>query len=678
MASEKEVNVRVSEGVYRTSGPFVQRDGINFCLAAEGEDAVLLILYRRGSHEEIGEFPMYRSPLIKNRWTLKISGVRASDIEYNFKIGREIVTDPCARLVCGREKFGDLSSRTEHQIRAAIPYLKFDWSQDVRLHIPYEDVIAYGLHVRGFTKSRYSKVRNKGTFRGITEKIPYLNSLGVNLIMLLPAYDFEDAPNAMAVVNLPSYAENAQMKNTSGHRQVRHLNYWGFSEAAYFAPKASFAAGKHPDIEFKEMVLALHKAGIEVIMDFSFPDKIDVEYIISCLTNWITEYHVDGFRLMVRPELAQILAKCPSLSGVKLISAWFDTDYIFGSVHPAVRRLADMNDGFKNAARRILKSDEGMAQEFVDRSRANSSDKAVINYLTGHDGFTLGDMVSYDRKHNEENGEMNRDGAGINYSWNCGAEGPTRKKSVLQLRMRQMKNAMAELYLSQGTPLIMAGDEFGNSQGGNNNPYGIDSEVTWVDWKSERTNAQLADFVKELIALRKKYRILHMNRPMTGNDQISCGYPDFSCHSGRAWYGAFDYQSRSIGVMYCGMHAGEEEFIYIAYNFYWDEQEFGLPYLPKGMKWETALSTAGEALKVKEKTAFEETSPGNTPIGKTSQIEAAKPGDLPDTEIGRSITVPGRSVAVLIGRKMTEAKKADSRLPGEKQKKEAAGKKDRA
>jgi len=231
------------------------------------------------------------------------------------------------------------------------------------------------------------------------------------------------------------------------------------------------------------------------------------------------------------------------------------------------------------------------------------------------------DLVSYDKKHNDENGEFGQDGAESEYSWNCGVEGPTRKRQIRQLRLRQIKNAFAMLLLSKGTPMLLAGDEAGNSQGGNSNPYCLDSPVTWVDWGSRKTSHEIFSFVKELIAFRKAHPIL------TGGGSaqtVSCGYPAFSCHSERAWFAATDYQTRHAGLMYCGLENGEETFIYVACNFHWDPQSFALPYLPEGLAWHTVISTGQE--------------------------EAAGSASA-DAEICREFTLPGRTIKVLLSGK---------------------------
>ncbi|MDO5344909.1 MAG: hypothetical protein Q4E91_04100 [Lachnospiraceae bacterium] len=634
MSEKNRQKILASEGKYRGLGAWTEKDGITFSAAAPSKEPVSLILYRKGTEEIAEEIPFPDSGYSGVVRTLK-AAIAPDKYEYNFRIGQKVVVDPAARLVTGSPVFGDRAHRGEHQRRAGFVKKGFDWKEDQKaLRIPYEDGILYHLHVRGFTKQKNSRVRHKGTFLGLQEKLPYLKELGVNQVLLMPAYEFDE------IMREPGCGTSLmEVENQKGGR----INYWGYVPGFYFAPKQSYCATKQPDVEFKTMVRTFHENGIEVLMEFAFPDPLNMNMVSDCLTWWVQEYHVDGFSLLMNQEAANQLAGNPVLRKTKLLSGYFPSDRIYpsGRGHD-FRNLAECNEGFKITARKLLKGDENQLSGFVDRVRYNPKDSGVVNYITGHDGFTLMDLVSYDKKHNESNGEQGRDGAACEYSWNCGAEGPTKKRMINRLRLRQMKNAFAMLLLSQGTPMLLAGDEFGNSQQGNNNPYCHDSELTWVDWSKEKSGRELTDFVKKLIAFRREHRILHMERPLLGADTLSCGYPDFSCHGSRAWYGAFEYQNRHVGLMYCGMYAGTREFVYAAYNFHWDPQTLALPNLPEGMAWSLRLDTADTK------------------------------GD-PETEgnglkliQGREMEVPGRSVRVLVSESLPEMKKTK---PSDEQKK---------
>lgn len=637
---------------FRSLGALVEEDGITFSAAVPSEENVDLILYPRGKQEIAGELPFPRQHYTGIVRTMKVAGISPEDYEYNFRVGGQVTVDPAARVVRGREGYGDFTPRGEHQVRGGFLTETFDWRGDqTPLEIPYEEVVAYHLHVRGFTKQKNSRVRHKGTFLGLQEKIPYLKELGINQVILMPAYEFDEIirpdvaqPGGQTVPSQLPQTVSGRDEKLDDPQQAAvpgKLNFWGYVEGNYFAPKRSYCATNDPAREFKEMVRSFHESGIEVVMEFAFPDQINGAMVNDCLAWWVQEYHVDGFSLYMNQEKANTLACNPVLMRTKLMAGYFPSSSIpRGEKGVLWRNLAERNEGFLLTARKLLKGDEDQLAGFVDRVRYNPLETGVMNYITGHDGFTLMDLVSYDKKHNEANGEQGRDGAACDYSWNCGAEGPTKKRTVTRLRLRQMKNAFAMLLLAQGTPVILAGDEFGNSQQGNNNPYCHDSELTWVDWNREKANQELTSFVKELIAFRKAHGILHPGKGLSGGDALSSGYPDFSCHGSRAWYGDFDYQNRHVGLMYNGAYAGEDTFVYVAYNFHWEPRSLALPQLPDGMNWYEQMTT----------------------------------GDEPPREgalSGKEIQVPGRCVQILVGRRAVPEKEADNKIVSGK---EAAGK----
>ena len=630
-------------------GVSIEKDGVHFGCYAAGQEPPTLILYKRGTEEIAARLPFPECETAGGLYTMKLE-LRAADYEYNFEDEGEVFTDPWAKLVAGREEFGREPDGSPHSVRGAFPVKKYDWGGDKLPQIPYDEALLYQLHVRGFTKQKNSGTRKKGTFAGLRDKIPYLKQLGVNQVRLMPVYEFaemfpkfpkqgagsvagrtnpkgdpepglqsgssDNEPDAASTLS-PQVAK--AMKSLDQYR----MNYWGYGEDAYyFAPKASYAATKYPDVEFKDMVRAFHAEGMEVILEFSFPDEIDFCRIEQCLSWWASEYHVDGFAVMARDTAVAELARLPLFRSRKLICTWYPDALKQGRG----RLLAEANDGFMNDCRRLLKGDEQFLRAFSYHLRSNPANCGRINYMTNHDGFTLMDLVSYDRKYNMDNGEYNRDGSDYNYSWNCGEEGPTRRRDIRALRMRQRKNAFVMLLFSQGTPMLLAGDEFGNSQNGNNNPYCHDSELSWTDWGAARSNKELSSFVQEAIAYRKAHKALHQENELQCMDYRSLGYPDLSFHGERAWYGDFEQMGRGLGCMYCGAYAGEDDFLYVAYNFNWIPQEFALPILPKGMSWSVAMDTS-------RKISF-------IPKEEQEALEDAK-----------AFSVPARTVMVLEGRK---------------------------
>lgn len=628
MEEEKlEIDLVVKKGNYQRLGVTKEEDGINFAVAVAGSHEVKLVLYKKGSPHIAQEIPFPKEHLIGDILAIKVCGLRWSEYEYNYWSDGQIFQDPYARLIVGREHFGEAVSLEDGDtIRCGFAFETYDWMEDTNPQIPYQEIISYQLHVRGFTRHNGSKVRHKGTFMGLQEKIPYLRELGINQVKLMPAYEFDEIKKLHAQMSM-SYEMRQE--------EMPRVNYWGYEAGNYFAPKKSYGASKDVIREFKDLVRTMHANGMEVIMEFYFPNQINPRLIMDCLTFWVTNYHIDGFHILADQVLCNMLAKDPLLSRTKIMAVYFPTEEFYSEPpFPEYENLAECNDGFLIDIRRFLKGDEDQLNQFTYRIRRNPAGRGIINYITNHDGFTLMDLVSYDEKHNEANGEQNRDGSSYNYSWNCGVEGKSRKKKILDLRMKQIKNAFLLLLLSQGTPMLLAGDEIGNSQEGNNNPYCQDNEISWVDWNLNKKNQEILQFVKDVIAFRKRHKILHMPYELRVMDTVSCGYPDVSYHGSRAWYGAFEHTNRQVGVMYCGFYAGEDIFLYTAYNMHWVEHEFALPHLPENLDWYTAIDT-----------------------GKSDGNCVYEEGSEPLLEVQNIFTVLPRTIVVLIGRAKEKDKK---------------------
>lgn len=600
---------------FEKMGVTLEKGGAIFAAEHKSMVPASLILYEKGSRESFMEIPFPEKKAVGNIAVIRVKGFSAARHEYNFKVGDCIVQDPYAWVLRGSKEFG-AAPEDEHAVRCAAYAGKYDWEGDVSPRLPYEDIVMYNLHVRGFTKQKRSGVRHKGTFLGVAEKAEYLKELGINQVKLMPAYDFTE---------LETVKVHADYRNPK--ELPKRLNYWGYTEGCRFAPKRAYAATADPVKEFRDMVKVLHKNGIEVVMEFWFREGENPRYVVECLWHWMKEYHIDGFHILGNQDLCNLMARDPLFASTKLLNIYFPVEEIYGEkkAYPVLRTVAECNDGFMIDARRFLKGDEACLKSITDRIRRNPAGSGLINYITNHDGFTLCDLVSYDERHNEENGEQNRDGRMQNYSWNCGEEGVSKKKKIQKLRRRQMKNALCMLLLSSGTPMLLAGDEFENSQGGNNNPYCLDNEVSWVDWRGYRAGqGEMYLFVKELLAFRKAHPILHMGKELSMTDNLSCGFPDLSYHGSQAWYGDFDSLNRQIGMLYCGQYANTEEFLYVAYNMHWMEHEFAIPRISKEYRWSVAVDTAYGVYEEEEE---------------------------PQVENDRYAVVPGRTVMVFIGRK---------------------------
>lgn len=374
-------------------------------------------------------------------------------------------------------------------------------------------------------------------------------------------------------------------------KPVIKFNYWGFKEAYYFAPKAAYSAGKNPVNSFKNMVKELHKAGIEVLMQFYFPQTISRSYILEVIKYWVKEYHIDGIRLLGVNIPVSVIATQPELLNTKImyenipIHEIYDYQYV-----PAYKNLANYNEGYLYAVRKFLKGDVGSLQAAFNAMHQGQKQIANTVYLTNYNTFTLKDLVSFDRKHNEENGENGRDGNNNNLSWNCGVEGPTKKKNIQLLRERQMRNAITLLMLSKGTPVIMAGDEFGNSQGGNNNPYCQDNAISWLNWKDLAKNQSHFEFTKQMIAFMKDNPLLKKTKDQATR-RIGVEYPYMSYHGTDAWKLEWSAANEEAGGI---LYYGDYSYIYIGFNMHWQENTLALPNIPGNHKWELLLDTSQE------------------------------------------------------------------------------------
>lgn len=495
-------------------------------------------------------------------------------MEYDFMASGKHFVDPYARCVSGREHFG----RRNNRIRGQFCFSEFDWSGENWHHMEVRDMILYQAQVRSFTRHSSSGVSNPGTFDGMREKIPYLKKLGINTLFLLPIYEFDE-----------------WMKDENG-QELERINCWGYNaDAFYFAPKRSFSSAKNARNELKQLVKELHQAGMNLLLDFYFTGQTP-SFILQCLKYYVLEFHIDGFRINQDCMDTSWLQDDPVLSHTVIIG----NDW---SGHSMKGNVLEMNDGFLVDARRFLKSDEGQVRNFYYRFKEQKRTAGVIHYIACNNGFTLRDMISYDVKHNEANGERNQDGTQYNYSWNCGFEGPTRRKSVLTMRRKQEKNALVMLLLGMGAPLLLAGDEFGRTQKGNNNAYCLDNATTWVDWRLLDKNRSTFEFVQKLIAFRKEHPLYHQKELLMGLDGKGLGAPDVSCHGREPWVADFSYYSRELGVLFGGGYYGGQS-LYFVFNFHWDAHDFYLPAINGTKEWKLLLDTSTDQAGAKEQGSY--------------------------------------------------------------------------
>lgn len=599
-----------------------------------------LVLFEKGENEPWQTFTMEETSRNGDVWnlTLESDGVFPVNLEYCFEMDGVLAADPYGRSILGWESWGE-PENINKVLKSPVWEEPFDWEGDVLPQIPYEDCIIYHAHVRGLTKHASSRVREKGTFRAVMEKIPYLKELGITTLELMPVNEFGEIMTVYGKAAISYKAGQASREKTektptaekvgAGEKIPTGLiNYWGYDDGYYFAPKASYSSGrnKNPVRELKQLVRELHKNGLELVLELYFKGTESPAYVLDVVRFWVREYHLDGIHLVGQAPLPMI-GQDPYLSRTKLFAASWD-----GVGKGAVRHLAEYNDGFMLDIRRFLKGDEDQLKRLAFHSRQNPETFGVINYMANTNGFTMMDMVSYERKHNEANKEENRDGSNYNFSWNCGVEGPSKKKKIVQLRKKQMRNAMLLLFLSQGTPLLLAGDEFGNTKSGNNNSYCQDNEISWINWNLLKTNGDLYEFAKNCIAFRKAHPVFHMRKQAICMDSLGCGDPDISYHGVKAWRPEFDSFRRQLGILYCGEYGKKpdgtsDDYFLVLYNMHWEAHEFGIPKVPRNRRWHLVVDT-----------------------GRDETMDFVKEGQETELEDQITYAAEARSIIVLIGK----------------------------
>ena len=590
------------------------RDGkICFKTVAEGADTCTLLLFAKGKDEPKKQVSMTRfgnSEVFYSEIALKdIKGCET----YLFATENGRFSDLYARAVCGKDKFGALDG----EIRPLLPETTEIPEEALEAFCcpAFSDLVFYKLHVRGFTKHAGSGVKKKGTFAGLAEKIPYLKELGINAVLLMPVYEFEECMEVSTGYGCLSAKQLAQYtarygtefvkvqqtyENGKEAKSVDRVNYWGYTpKNFYFAPKTSYAADKgKPEGELRNLVNAFHEAGIAVFFEFFFGTGVKKSLISDCLRYWTYAYGADGFRLIGENGVLPVLLEDPYLSGVKFLVTDYPEGVSFAESFEQ-RRVAAYNDGFRNVMRRFVKGDENVVGEFVGQFCGERKDFAQIRYIADQNGFSLYDLYAYDRKHNEANGEDNKDGEDYNHSWNCGIEGETTKKKVNALRGRLRKNALCTVLLSQSVPMLFAGDEFGHTKQGNNNAYCQDNDISWLNWRLSKEKKELLQFTKDLIAFRKANGILCGGRELRGTDWKNIGMPDVSYHGVQLWQPDYAPYSRTVSVLFSGAYGiPEQKDLYLLFNMHWEELQFALPTAFCAGKpencWETVLDTSGD------------------------------------------------------------------------------------
>ena len=608
-------------------GTTVHENSVDFSCIFRDCHTCGLILYHLPDLEEV-RIPFGNECRYGSLYSVRVIGLKPSEWAYRYYRDDYLFDDPYARelvdvRIDGRPvTLGRLFPYCEDSLPAYGAGETHTWAEQV----------VYCLHVKGFTASSSSKVpkKEKGTLEGLIRKIPYLKELGVTAVEILPPYELKPAAQGGTSGEPADMTEEQRAEAWRVTRQLeaqilkpsqqdgepedaapdgqdvpagpaQKPNYWNFGEGRYFAPKREYAASEAPQQEFRRMVDALHAAGIHVFVQLYFPETVSLQLQIEAARFYVTHYQVDGLHIKGWSAAYRALAADPMLSGTALLGDSFPDDYLSPvdktdptAGRPSPHHLCEYKDDFETLARRLVKSDEGVLRGFVREFTGVTAGHGKLHYITNYEGFTLKDLVMYNGKHNEANGEDNRDGTNENYSWNCGAEGPTRKREITKLRFRQMCNLTAMNLLAQGTPLLLAGDEHGNSQDGNNNAWCQDNETGWVTWKESADGRRIHAFTARLIAFRKEHSILRRSKVFTGIDTKATGYPDLSLHGREAWRPDLSDTSRTVGIMYAESYAEENpenDLLYIALNLHWHDQQLALPKPPEGQEWRIVMDT---------------------------------------------------------------------------------------
>jgi len=610
----------ISRGTPLPFGASTQHDGVNFAVYSPGAESIALCLFTEGKEAPEKEISLNRTGDVHH---VRIGNL-PKGLLYAYKVD-SLLLDPYARGVISHHQWGQTVQY--HPLGKIPEYDLFDWEGDKHPDIAMKDLIIYEMHTRGFTKHPSGHVAHAGTFLGLIDKIPHLRELGVNAIELLPIHEFNECEYTRP--------------NPKTHQPL--CNYWGYSTVNYFSPMQRYASDPHAaETEFKTMVKALHKNGIEVYLDvvfnhtaegsaagptisfrglaphtyyimdskgkyldysgcgntFNCNNPIVIELIIQSLRYWVSEMHVDGFRfdlasVFMRDESGHPIAKSPIvdaitadpiLSKAKLIAEAWDAGGLFqvGAFAPPGTRWAEWNGLYRDDIRRFIKGDSKAKNLFATRLCGSQdmygkghSPCTSINFVTCHDGFTLADLVSYNHKHNQLNGEHNKDGTNENHSWNCGVEGSVTVSRVAALRERQMRNFHLALMMSQGIPMVQMGDEYGHTKHGNNNTWCQDNELNWFLWDELEKNTDFYRFYKMMIAFRKQHPQLCKGTFLTDKD--------ITWHGVKPFTPEWEADNKFIAFTLDGL--------YVAFNASSHDMNVAFPPPPEGKQWHWIVAT---------------------------------------------------------------------------------------
>lgn len=634
-----EINgFKVRPGMYEQNGATAIPCGVNFTVPTSGGTSVELLLFRRRENEPYATIKIPDSYRIGNVYSMIVFDIDIEEFEYAYRVDgpnepskgllfdkSKILLDMYAKAVTGQSEWG--KNNYEGFYKARVVKNNFDWGSGDNNKIAMEDLVIYEMHVRGFTNHESSGVKYPGTFAGLMEKIPYLKDLGVNAVELMPIFEFDEvkddreyngkklldywgynpisffAPNTSYAAKVEDNRNGTELKKlikrlhdngiecfldvvfnhtAEGNELGPHISFKGFDNNIYYmlTPRGEY----------------YNFSGCGNTLNCNHP--VVRAMIVECLRYWVTDYHVDGFRFdlasilgrnedgspMSNAPLLQNLAFDQILGDVKLIAEAWDAGGLYQvGTFPSWNRWAEWNGKYRDDMRDYLKGNLDLSRVAASRIMGSRDiydprvrgTNASVNFLNCHDGFTLWDMYSYNHKHNEANGWNNTDGTDDNRSWNCGFEGETKDEAINAMRRKLAKNAMTTLLMSRGTPMFLSGDEFLNSQFGNNNTYCQDSEISWLNWADLERNREHFRFTRHMITFRKAHPVI---RKYMGN--CSLGYPEV--------WALEPNGNKVLRIIYAGRNEKntEDDIVCLALNVFWEEQECILPELPSSYSWQ--------------------------------------------------------------------------------------------
>ena len=644
---------KVRPGLFDRVGANYMSGGVSFTVYSVGATGCTLCLFKHREEEPFARLKYPDNYRIGKVFSMFVFDLDIKEIEYAYcfegpyepEKGRlfdekKYILDPYAKAVAAQSTWGRKMDDAKF-FKARVVHSDFDWGDEKAPHHKLQDLVIYELHVRNFTIDKSSGVKSPGTFNGIKEKIPYLKELGINCIELMPVFEFNEMLNAREVDGKQLFecwgynstcffAPNTVYATTDEYNHegtelkelIKELHANGievildvvFNHTGEGNENGPFFSFKGLDNNIYYMLTPdghyYNFSGCGNTLNCNHP--VVQHMVRECLRYWTVNYRVDGFRFdlatilgrnedgspMSKPPLIQSLAFDPVLGDVKLIAEAWDAGGLYQvGKFPSWNRFSEWNGMYRDDMRRFLKGDDGMAGLAAIRMTGSKdlypddigSRNASVNFLSCHDGFTLHDLYAYNDKHNEANGWNNTDGADDNHGWNCGVEGETDDPAVIRLRKRMIMNACVALMMSRGTPMFYAGDEFGNTQYGNNNAYCQDNEIAWLDWNDLKKNKDIFEVFKFMIAFRDKHVIIRRNQ-----SRSTRAIPKVSTHGYDAWMDNYNWESKQVGVMYAGKVEGRDDIVYACLNAYWEEIEITLPDIAGRDHWMCVLDTYAE------------------------------------------------------------------------------------